>query len=294
MPSQPDQGENGQSLPLPPVVAVVMEQPADPPADRASPGTRLFGLLDTGELYSSLDHGARWSAHSMLPVYDAVGLAAGRHPGELLLANRGGLLHRSDDGGFEWQALSAVPAADIVDLAILGDLSLVLLTASGRIYRSVDLGVSFRTLLIDRSARFVRLARTGGRILAFTHGPLMAESGNGGATWDCRACDTLSGIVAACGLGGNVYAIAADGTILHSADGGGAWTRRTVLASIGWAALASDGEMLVAASHDGRIAISPDGSQWRWQGAIGKPRLVALATDRPAARGTEGDPSRPG
>jgi len=160
MPSQPDQGENGQSLPLP---RWWPSSWSSRPIRQRTGRLRERGCSACSTRENCTRPWITARAGRPIPCFRLRRRRVGRRsPSRRAPAGEPRrLLHRSDDGGFEWQALSAVPAADIVDLAILGDLSLVLLTASGRIYRSVDLGVSFRTLLIDRSARFVRLARTG-------------------------------------------------------------------------------------------------------------------------------------
>ena len=77
-----------------------------------TPGTgeaiTLFGLVDTGELYSSGDGGVNWSVVSTLPVSDAVALAAGASTTELFLASRTGSFYRSVDAGASWAAISAI------------------------------------------------------------------------------------------------------------------------------------------------------------------------------------------
>ena len=62
-------------------------------------GSTLFGLVNTGELYSSDTEGASWSVLSALPVSDAVGLAAGDASTELFLVSETGTFYRSDDAG---------------------------------------------------------------------------------------------------------------------------------------------------------------------------------------------------
>ena len=75
--------------------------------------TTLFGLLDTGELYSSTNGGATWTPKAALPVNDAVGLYASSSTLKLFLATRSGTIYRSLDGGTTWSAVGAVAASDV-------------------------------------------------------------------------------------------------------------------------------------------------------------------------------------
>src|SRR5688572_10315003 len=50
-----------------------------------SAGAAIFGLVDTGEIYSSGNGGATWNVLATLPVNDAVGIAAGASTSELFI-----------------------------------------------------------------------------------------------------------------------------------------------------------------------------------------------------------------
>ena len=52
----------------------------------------LLGLVNTGELYSSVDNGVTWGVISTLPVSDAIGIAAASSSSELFLATEDGYL----------------------------------------------------------------------------------------------------------------------------------------------------------------------------------------------------------
>src|SRR5262245_65748057 len=80
---------------------------------RAAGADTLFGLIDTGELYASVDGGAHWSFRSALPARDAVALAAGTTSAELFLATESGFVHCSVDAGMTWTAVGSVPASDV-------------------------------------------------------------------------------------------------------------------------------------------------------------------------------------
>ena len=286
---------NGNGPPLPPLVAAVLERPSLPPSRERVPETTLFGLCDTGELHSSGDQGQTWAAHSLLPEYDAVALAACRNRSELLLASRGGLVHRSTDAGIEWTAMGAVPAGDVVALALQRDLSLVLLTASGVVYHSLDQGISFATWAALGDAEFVGLtAFDDGRLYALARTGELAGSTDGGRGWTYRCPPVGAHATLLCSAGEDLYVVTASGHVHRSRDAAATWSRVAVLPRTSPAALVCDRGTLIVAYPDGTVTASPDGSLWRWQGAIGRPGVIALATDSPAARGNEGSPPRCG
>src|SRR5262245_32112742 len=88
---------------------------------RPAPAATLFGLIDTGELFSSVDNGITWSPLSALPVRDAVALAARLSSSDLFLVSRSGSVYRSQDAGANWAAVGAIAAGDLEDLSIRPD-----------------------------------------------------------------------------------------------------------------------------------------------------------------------------
>ena len=68
-------------------------------AASSSGATTFFGLINTGELYSSPDQGLTWAIRSSLPVRDAVALSAGASTSQLYLASARGVVYRSPDAG---------------------------------------------------------------------------------------------------------------------------------------------------------------------------------------------------
>src|SRR5262245_4259259 len=89
------------------VVMVVVGLAVSPQPREAGAAT-LFGLVNTGELYSSANNGVTWSPLSTLPVRDATALAARLTSSDLFMASRSGVMYRSMDGGVNWNAVGAV------------------------------------------------------------------------------------------------------------------------------------------------------------------------------------------
>jgi photosystem II stability/assembly factor-like uncharacterized protein len=61
--------------------------------------TTLFGLVDTGELFASIDEGESWQIRATLAVHDAVALAAGATPSDLYLVTTSGVFYSSNAAG---------------------------------------------------------------------------------------------------------------------------------------------------------------------------------------------------
>jgi hypothetical protein len=243
----------------------------------------IYGLLSTGELYASDDHGATWAGRTAIPVRDAVALRARSSTLELFLAAQSGFVARSSDAGASWEIRSAVPATDVADLLILPGGDLVLLTASGSTYRSSDLGASFSAVSIVGGSNFVALARAStGEVCALSRTGELYASGDEGLSWGARS--TVS-VPDAAGLASSplgLCLLTETGEVLRSMDAGWTWSAAGTLSQVGSRGIVADGEILAAATREGHVAISPDGATWTWIGSINQLALTALAVDTPA------------
>ena len=253
------------------------------PAVTANAST-LYGLLSTGELYASTDHGATWSARAALPVRDAVALRARSSALELYLAAESGLVGRSSDGGTNWEIVGAVAASDVADLLVLPGGDLLLLTATGTVYRSTDLGGSFTAMAELGESGFVALARAStGEICALTRTGEVHASGDEGASWGGRSAIPVSDAVDLASASLGLCVLTATGEIELSTDAGWTWHAVGTLSQVGSRALVADGTALVAATREGHAATSPDGQVWTWAGSINQLSLTALAVDTPGS-----------
>ncbi len=260
----------------------------------AASAARLFGLVDTGELYVSDDQGVNWAALSTLPVRDAVALAAGVSTSRLFLAGRSGVVYRSIDGGTSWTAVGAVAASDVVDLVIRPDLSLLLLTESGSVYRSVDEGVSFTGLAALTAPDFASLTQTlpNQKLYALSRTGGVYESLDGGPSWAAKGAFTAPDAVELRALGSTLYALTGTGDVYRSMDAATNWTPVGTLSQVGMTGMAHDGTTLLATTEAGEVATSSDGASWTWRGVINQLTVMALATDAPAT--TAVGPAGPG
>ncbi len=253
--------------------------------------TTLFGLIDTGELYSSPDNGASWSALAALPVHDAVALSARTSSLDLIAISRFGSVYGSSDGGLTWTAVGVVPAHDVVDLAILPNHNGVLLvmTAAGSLYQSTDQGASFTALAALVGSSFVSLTVTasGAACYALTRTGEVYESTDGGTSWEIKGAVAVPDAQQLRSSPAGLCLLTASGDVLRSTDAGATWVTVGTLSQVGMRGLARIGTSLVAASREGHVAISSDGMNWTWRGSINQLTLTALATDEPVTTSTQ-------
>ena len=257
-------------------------------------GARLFGLVDTGELYVSNDSGFAWSIKATLPVSDAIALAAGINASDLYLATQSGSIYHSTNAGTSWVAVGAVTASDVVSMTILPSGTILVLTKSGTLYSSTDWGVSFMGLAALTGSDWVSLTRGPlGRLYALTRTGQIAESQNSGTTWTTVSAITVSNTVAIRRRNTELFVLSETGDLYRSINYGGTWTAVAALTSSSMSGLTESGSMLLAATREGEVALSSNGTSWTWVGAINQFHVTALGVDTPYATGIEEDRSPP-
>lgn len=253
-----------------------------PPA-RAS---TLFGLVDTGEIYASTNHGAAWTIRATLPVHDAAGLRAGLTTSELRLLSRGGVVWLSMDAGFGWAATGAVPASDCVDMVYRADGRLLVLTATGTIWKSADGGIAWDVLATRTASNFAGLvSRTDGRLFAVTRTGEVDASLDLGASWTAIGTLPVPDVAACRASGSTLYLLTSSGTVWRSIDDGRNWSAVGATNQLGARGLTVDEGILTAATREGHIYRSNDGVDWAAIGSINQIGLMALADDAPGVSG---------
>ena len=254
-----------------------------------APAATLYGLIDTGELYSSGDNGVTWSPQSTLPVRDATALAARLTSSDLFLASRSGSIYRSMDAGVGWTAVGAIPASDVEDLAIRPDGTLLALSASGSLFQSLDLGASFTALAALTASNFTSLTFTTPAVkyYALTRTGEIYESTDDGATWSTKSAIAISDAVRIRAVQSSLYVLTGTGDVFKSTDAAASWAGVGTLSQVGMRGLVRNGTALAAASKEGHVATSADGVSWSWQGSMNQLTLTALASNEPATTGVE-------
>ncbi|HET9325986.1 MAG TPA: T9SS type A sorting domain-containing protein [Candidatus Eisenbacteria bacterium] len=253
----------------------------------------LFGLIDTGELYQSVNNGATWTPLSTLPTHDAVGLAARLSSSDLFLATRSGSIYRSTNAGATWAAVGAISASDLVDLSIKPDGTLLALTATGSLYGSADLGASFGALAALTAPNFASLTHTTPVVkhYALTRTGEVYESLDGGATWTPKGAMAVSNARRIRAVQSSLYVLTETGDVFRSTDAATTWTPIGTLSQIGMQGLVRNGNALAAASREGHVATSADGIAWTWAGSMNQLTLTTLASNEPATTGVGPGPS---
>lgn len=255
----------------------------------------LFGLINTGEIYKSVNDGASWSPHATLAVHDAVGIAARFTASDLFLVTGSGSVYRSLDAGSSWNPVGTITASDVVDFTIRPNGSLLALTATGAVYESADQGVSFTPLAALTGSNFRSLAftRPAVRYYALTATGEVYESLDA-AAWTPVGALPLSDARRIRSLNNTLFVMSEAGDIYSSTDRGVSWTPVGTLSQVGMRGLVDNSGALVAATREGHVAASANGASWTWQGSINQLELMALASDAPATTSVDGTTPRPG
>ncbi len=249
----------------------------------------LFGLIDTGELFSSVDNGVNWTPVSTLPVRDATALAARLTTSDLFLASRSGSIYRSTDAGLNWTGVGTISASDVEDLVIRPDGTILVLTAAGSLYLSIDQGATYNGLAALTASNFVSLTATAPavRYYALTRTGEVYESVDAGANWVPNGVMTVSNAQRIRAVQSTLYVLTETGDVFRSTDAGANWTAIGTLSQVGMRGLVRNGGNLAAATKEGHVASSADGVSWSWQGSINQLELTALASNEPATTGVE-------
>lgn len=246
----------------------------------------IFGLVDTGEIYSSGDGGATWNVVATLPVRDAVGIAAGASTSELFIVTRSGSVYRSVDAGADWSAVGAITASDVAAFTIAPDGSLLALTESGTLYRSQNAGATFSAIAALTASEFVSLARGSlGRFVALARTGEVYESQDQGGTWTAVGRITVSNAASIRRRAMELYILTRTGEVYRSLDDGRAWLAVGAITASDMRAILETGSSLIAASESGEVYGSPNGTGWAVVGAIQQLRVSALGADTPLATG---------
>ena len=246
----------------------------------------IFGLVDTGELYASVDGGVTWAAQSALPVSDAVAIAAAETSNELFLATQSGLVYRSVDGGASWGAVGSVLGSDVVDMLILPSGDILLLTSAGTLYRSQDDGVSFAAIALLTAPNLVGLSRDeNDDLYIVARTGEVSRSTDGGTSWSTVGAVTSSAVVRTLGSGSNLYILTDAGDVAESNDQGASWSFVGTISQVNMRGLTLDDGNLVAATKEGLVATSADAANWGVVGSINQLNVVALGNNTPTATG---------
>jgi len=244
----------------------------------------LFALVDTGELFFSVDGGMSWDVRATLPVDDAVAIAATDVSNELVLVTRSGSVYGSADAGVSWTGVGTITADDIAGMAIEPDGDILALSRSGSVWKSIDGGASFTGIAtIDIADDCTAIAVDGPSGDVFTLGETgaVSRSTTGGASFFAAGVITTPDASALLVRSGALFALTATGAIARSDDDGASWVFVGTFSQVTATALTTDGSGIVAATAEGLVATSADATAWTFVGSVNQIHVVALGNDIP-------------
>ncbi len=224
-------------------------------------GSRLVAVVTGGQIYTSADSGATWTARDSNRSWMAVASSA---DGSKLVAVANGGIYTSTDFGVSWTFRVAGNWRCVASSA--DGTKLVAGLASGNIFTSTDSGANW-TSTSGTSGNWLALASSGdGTVLlaGYAIGSIYFSI-DSGVTWSTYSSSLNCTAVAVAADGGKLVAVVNTGNIYISSDAGNNWVT-TGAPFTNWTSLAAsaDGTKLAAGVANGPIFISNNGGvTWR-------------------------------
>ena len=240
-------------------------------------GTRLVAVTWGGQIYTSTDSGATWTARDSVRNWWAV---ASSDDGTKLVATvYNGQIYTSTDGGANWTPRASNRSWS--DVASSSDGSkLVALDNGGQIYTSIDSGVNWVARESNRDWWRVASSADGTKLVAVVYDGQIYTSTDSGASWTARESSRFWQDIASSSDGSKLIVIEESGQIYMSSDSGVTWAARGPNRNWDDVALSADGTKLVAVAYGDQIYTSTDsGASWIARGPIGNWGAVASSAD---------------
>ena len=227
----------------------------------SSDGTKLVAAVNGGQLYISADSGANWTARDSNRNWQSV--ASGRAGNYFLAADYGGQLYRSIDGGASWTAQDSNRNWQSVSCPTSESCVQSLAAVyGGQLYTSTDSGASWTARDSNRNWSSVS-SGSASKLVAAVYGGQLYTSTDSGANWIARDSNRNWQSVASSGDGTKLVAAVNGGQLYTSTDSGANWTARDSNRNWQSVASSSDGTKLVAAVNGGQLYISANsGASW--------------------------------
>ncbi|VTU34839.1 putative protein related to plant photosystem II stability/assembly factor [Variovorax sp. PBL-H6] len=264
----------------------------DAPFDRrrvvfSADGSKLAASVFDGQIYTSTDSGASWTAHESDRAWQSIASSA---DGTKLVAADGrlGQIYTSTDSGVSWTARDSGRRWSSVASSADGSKLVAAPEQNGQLYTSTDSGVSWTARGPSRSWTSVASSADGSKLVAAASSQLYTST-DSGISWTARESAQAWTSVASSADGSKLVAVASLGRIYTSTDSGVSWTARGE-SDQQWSSVASsgDGSKLVAVAVGGQIYTSIDSGVswtaresnriWYWVAASADAsRMVAIA-----------------
>jgi len=248
-------------------------------------GINVVAAASGGQIYTSTDAGANWTAQAGAPTANWGGLASSADGTNLAAIVNGGKIYVSTDAGLTWAARENNRAWSSIASSANG-LVLAACVDGGDLFTSTDGGVIWnqRAPVASQSWKSITVSADGKKLAAVINGGLPYASRDGGVTWVPLAGAPVAPwqAIASSADGRKLVAVANPGRIYTSTDGGVDWEPRANAPSANWLTVASssNGNILVAAAADGPIYTSTDsGLNWTARDSNRNWSQVASASD---------------
>ncbi len=223
----------------------------------SSDGTKLVAAVFGGQIYTSVDSGATWTARESSRLWNRL---ASSSDGTELVAVTSSQIYTSTDSGATWTARESNRSWLSVASSSTGT-KLVTVVQNGQIYTSTDSGATWTARESNKNWRSVASSSDGTKLVAVVDGGQIYTSIDSGATWAVRESSRPWYSVASSSDGAKLVATARFDQIYTSIDSGVTWTARGKTRDWRSVASSSDGTKLVAVADPGQIYIpSPTSS----------------------------------
>ncbi|MFL6604974.1 MAG: WD40/YVTN/BNR-like repeat-containing protein [Steroidobacteraceae bacterium] len=243
-------------------------------------GTRLVAVANGGQVYTSTDSGATWTARG--PTNRNWFTVASSADGTRLVAAEyfSGFIYTSTDSGVTWTPRGTERSWTSVASSADGTQLVAATNMGDQIYTSTDAGVTWTARESNRNWLSVASSAEGTRLVAVDQGGQIYTSNDAGVTWTARDTNRNWYSVASSADGTRLVAVVIGGQIYTSSDSGVTWTARD--SNRNWQSVASsaDGWRLVAVANGGQIYTSTDsGVTWTPRDSNRNWRAVASSAD---------------
>ncbi|MCZ2442843.1 MAG: InlB B-repeat-containing protein [Flavobacteriales bacterium] len=243
----------------------------------SSDGTKLAAGISSGQIQTSGDSGATWTARDSSRYWYSI--ASSSDGTKLVAIASAGRIYTSTDSGATWTPRDSVRDWNAVASSSDGT-KLVAGVYSGQLYTSTDSGLTWVARDSSRIWKSIASSSDGTKLVAVAYGGQIYTSTDSGLTWTARDSSRNWYSVTSSSDGTKLVAVVYGGQVYTSIDSGLTWTARD--SSRNWYSVSSssDGTKLVAGTDLGQIYTSTDsGVTWVARDSSRKWISVASSSD---------------
>lgn len=226
----------------------------------SSDGTKLAAVVRNGQIYTSSDSGATWTARETDRNW--ITITSSSDGAKLAAVVYGGQVYTSTDSGETWVARFISQNWHGITSSSDGT-KLAATVKSGNIWTSADSGVSWTLRGVAHEWGSITCSDNGAKLAVLATGYQIYTSSDSGASWIPRDSNRVWYSIASSSDGMKLAAVVKEGYIYTSTDSGVTWVARGV--SRNWYSItsSSDGTKLAAVVYNGQVFTSEDsGLTW--------------------------------